>query len=319
MRVLKFGGKSLENSEKFENICNYIKTIYEQEKKIIVVVSALGNTTDNLENLSKEFVGEKTFESEMATLLSTGEIQSSLLFTMKLKSLGVPAKCYYGKDIGIITSGRFTSSRIELIDKSPLLKCLENNVVAVVAGFQGINKNGEITTLGRGGSDTTAVALAAAFNVDAEIYSDFDGVFAGDPRKDNFIKLNMVGYGEMLKMSKAGAKVLDSRATELAKNFNVKIISKSSSLLTLPGSIISHVEQDTLSICEIENLCKVSIIFSNSNKLQKISRIVLNTIKSEKFYNLSINSQEIEFFVSEKISKKIIHNLARQLKILNYT
>lgn len=316
MRVLKFGGKSLETKEKFQKICEYVKNIYRTDKQIIVVVSAIGNTTDKLTNLSKEFGNNELSNRELAVLLSTGEIQSASLFAMHLKTIGVQAKSFTGLEIGISTFGDYNNSIISYISKKNLLCALNKSVVAVVAGFQGINSAGEITTLGRGGSDTTAVALASVFNVEAEIYSDFDGIFAGDPQKNNYKKLDFVSYDTMINMAKGGAKVLDEKATILAKNHDTTIIAKSSSAPDKIGTIISNIENENITINTINNLTKVTITFNNSGKIHNIVKNVLNCINNIKFYNLEINYNYLSFCIEQVISESVVHKLSTMFDLL---
>lgn len=315
MRILKFGGKSLESKEKMQNVCRFIKKIYKKDKKIILVVSAMGKTTDELIQIANTFCDDCHDAREMDVLLSTGETMSASLVSMMLNSINIPAKSFQAFQLKIKTYGAHQSSRITSINKKPLLDCFENGHVAVVAGFQGINQESETTTLGRGGSDTTACALAAVFDVPVEIYSDFDGVFAGDPRELDFKKLKSVNHDIMKKMAEAGAKVLDSRATTIAKDFNIKIISKSSSEPHKHGSEISSLESDTTALCNIDNLCLVSVIFSNYNKTNFIAKIVINSLINIKFYNLSIENNKISFLVKQDEKTKIINLLSKKLNL----
>ena len=224
MRVLKFGGKSLETIEKCTNICKFIKSIYKNEKQLIIVVSAMGNTTDKLLNLAMDFGYDKiknkltlSARRELSNLLSIGEMQSASLISTMLLSMGVPAKSINARDIEIRTFGDYLNGKISYINKTKINEFLSNEIVAVVTGFQGINNNNEITTLGRGGSDTTAVALASIYDTKAEIYSDYNGVFSGDPKNDKYKKFNNINYDSINSMANSGAKVLESRAIEIAK------------------------------------------------------------------------------------------------------
>ena len=317
MRILKFGGKSLSSAEKTQNICKNIKKIYKNDKNIIIVVSAIGNSTDTLLSLAEKYAPKTTQKNELAKLLSTGEIVSSSLFSLMLNSMGVPAKSFSAYELEIKTFGDPLDSRIAYINKSKLNDCLKNNIVAVVAGFQGINNNGEITTLGRGGSDTTAAAIGAIFDNPVEIYSDFNGIFSGDPRVLKFKKIKRASYNLMIKMAKAGAKVLDHRAIILAKNHNIKIISKSSTAFNLKGTEISNIENDFISIAEISPLSKITINFSNTNKLNFIVKNVLLCLNDIKFYNLTINIDEISFCVETSQKLNLITKLSKKLNILS--
>lgn len=316
MRVLKFGGKSLSSIEKTQNICKYIQKIYKNEKKLVVVVSAIGNTTDKLIELANKYGDLKNKNSELAKLLSTGETVSSSLFSIMLNNMGIPAKSLSAYELQINTFGDPLSSRIYCINKKPILDCFENEVVAVVAGFQGINKNGEITTLGRGGSDTTATAIASIFDTNVEIYSDFAGVFAGDPRLFKFKKIKRTNFDIMIKMAKAGAKVLDHRAVTLAQKFNIKVVSKSSSEPHLKGTLVSNIESNIISVSEISGLSKITINFSCSNKLNFIVKNVLFALNDINFYNLIINNDEISFLVESTNKMSVLNILAKKLNLL---
>ncbi len=266
MRILKFGGKSLASLEKMQKICKYIKKIYKNDKKIVVIVSAMGNSTDSLIELSKEFGGEKISKRELAVLLSTGETKSSSLFAMLLSNLNVPAKSFQGYQLQTTTYGGYESGRIAYINKSIIDNCINNETVAVIAGFQGINRNGEITTLGRGGSDTTAAAIGVLYDEKVEIYSDFDGVFAGDPKEYNFKKLKQIDFNSMLNLAEGGAKVIDGRATSLAKDFEIELISKSSSEPEKCGTVISAIEKDIISLAVIDRLTQITIVVTNPER-----------------------------------------------------
>lgn len=315
MRVLKFGGMSLENKNKMLNVCKYIKQEYKKDKQLIIVVSAMGHTTKILTKLAKDF-GYINQNRELAILLSTGEVQSASLMCIMLESLGVPAKSFSGKDIELTTFGDYLSSKVAYINKTKIIECLNENKVAIVCGFQGVNKDNEITTLGLGGSDTTAVALACCFDVQAEIYSNYDGVFCGDPKILPFKKIKNIDYTSMLKMSKAGAKVLDEKAVELARNHQIKIISKSSYLPNNNGSTISTISDEYISITSQTCLEQITINFNNESKLNLIIKNVLNCLNNIKFYNLKINQNEINFYIPQSESKKVISNLSTKLKLV---
>lgn len=315
MRVLKFGGKSLSSPEKTQNICKYIQKIYKKEKNIVIVVSAIGNTTDKLIELAETYGNNFSSKSELAKLLSTGETQSSALFAIMLNSIGVPAKSLSAYELEIKTFGDPLDSKVAHINKSAIIKCFKSNTIAVVAGFQGINEFGEITTLGRGGSDTTAAAIAATLGCDAEIYSDFSGIFSGDPRLLNFKKIKAANYDIMIKMAKAGSKVLHHRSVEIAKKYGINIISKNSALPEMSGSIVSNIESDIVSISSISGLAKININFSNNQKLKFIAKNVLYSIKDVVFYNLIIKSDEIEFLIEEHKKIEILSFLSKKLNL----
>lgn len=316
MRILKFGGKSLDSLEKTQKICKYIKKIYKKEKELIIVVSAIGKTTDKLIEKASHYSHGNPSKKDMATLLSIGETESSCLFSMMLNSMNIPARSFQAKDISILTTDSYDNARIIDIDKSVLISCMQNKTVAVVAGFQGINQNGETTTLGRGGSDTTAVALGTIFNTNVEIYSDFDGVFCGDPRKLNYKKLKTISLESMCLMSENGSKVISSRASRLALNHNLKLISKSSSLPNKKGSTISPIESNNVSITAQENLCLISIVFDNEQQLKFILKNVNNIINTYKIYNLTIKNNLIQILINQSDFSKLNYVLSNKLKLL---
>ncbi|MGO3726076.1 aspartate kinase, partial [Staphylococcus carnosus] len=221
--VLKFGGSSVSDFTKIRNIAEMLKNRIENDEQLIVVVSAMGKTTDQLmENVAALTAEPK--QQELALLLTTGEQQTVSYLSMILNDIGVNAKAMTGHQAGIKTVGHHLKSRIAEINPETFDKAFEKNDVLVVAGFQGINDEFEITTLGRGGSDTTAVALAAANNTPCEIYTDVDGVYATDPRIYKDAKrLSVVSYEEMMEMSALGAGVLETRSVELANNYNIPL------------------------------------------------------------------------------------------------
>jgi len=316
MRILKFGGKSLSNVNKIKNICKFIKKIYADEKNIIIVVSAMGETTDNLNTLASKFNYTDESKRELAVLLSTGEIQSASLFSIMLNSFGVPAKSLQAFQIQMKTFGDPLCSRITSINKTEILKCFKENKVAVITGFQGINSDGEITTLGRGGSDTTATALGASFDTSVEIYSDYNGVFSGDPKILNFKKLKSIDYNTMISMALGGAKVLDYRATQIAKEHNIKIFAKSSYEPNKSGTIVSNIESSVLTISSIDHLAKITITFSNKENIHNITKNVINSLIGINFHNLSINSNTLTFFISQTDKTKTIKAISTKLKLI---
>lgn len=316
MRILKFGGKSLSLAEKTQKICKNIQKIYKNEKELVIVVSAIGSTTDNLTSLANTYGYSSSSKNELAKLLSTGETVSASLFAIMLQSMGLPAKSFSAYDLNISTFGDPLNSKIAYINKKPILDAFKTNTVCVVAGFQGISKNNEITLLGRGGSDTTAAALGAVFDTSVEIYSDFAGVFSGDPRLLNYKKLKCANYSVLLNMAKAGAKVLDSRAISIAQKYNIDIISKSSTHPNLSGSKISNIESDVVSISQISNLCEICVCFSNSEKLNFIVKNVLFILNDIKFYNFSIEIDKIKILINETDKLKVLSILSKKLNLL---
>lgn len=222
--VQKYGGSSVADAEKIKNVAKRVIKKVKEGLKVVVVVSAMGKTTDNLIKLAKE-VSPVPEPREMDMLLTTGEQVSASLTSMAINDRGVKSKSLNAFQAGIITTGHFTEAKIKKFKDNKLKKHLEDNDVLVVTGFQGVTEDDELTTLGRGGSDTSAVALAAALHADCcEIYSDVDGVYTADPKiHPGAKKLKYITYDEMLEMASSGAKVLHSRCVEIAKKFNIKI------------------------------------------------------------------------------------------------
>ncbi len=226
--VQKYGGSSVADLDKLLVVCNHIIEEYERNNSVVVVVSAQGKTTDILVTEEKE-VTESPSNREHDVLLSVGEQISIAKVAMLLNKLGYNAISYTGWQIPIKTDNVYGNANIIDINTEKILKQLQKNNIVIVAGFQGITKNGDITTLGRGGSDTTAVALAAYLKADKlYIYTDVDGVYSDDPHTNiHATKYKTISYDKMLEMARNGAKVLHSKCVEMAKEFNVPIIVKS--------------------------------------------------------------------------------------------
>jgi len=227
--VQKYGGSSVANVERIKRVARRIVETKEKGKKIVVVVSAMGDTTDDLISLAKR-INENPPSREMDMLLATGEQVSISLLAMAIQALGHDVVSLTGAQCGIVTSNVHKKARINDINTQRMEKELAAGKIIIVAGFQGVNENKDITTLGRGGSDTSAVALAAALDADlCEIYTDVDGVYTADPRivKDAS-KIDEISYEEVLEMASTGAKVLHPRSVELAEKFKVPLVVRSS-------------------------------------------------------------------------------------------
>lgn len=229
LAVMKFGGSSVGDTERIKRVARRIVEAKEQGRKCVVVVSAMGDTTDDLIDLSKQ-LNESPPAREMDMLLTTGEQVSVALLSMAIHSLGQGAVSYTGWQAGMLTEAAHGRARITEINPERILRSLEQGNVVIVAGFQGMSAEGEITTLGRGGSDTTAVALAAAIHADyCEIYTDVDGIYSTDPRMVKVArKLSEISYDEMLELAHLGAAVLHPRAVEYAKQYEVPLVVRSS-------------------------------------------------------------------------------------------
>jgi len=236
--VQKYGGTSVGDTTKIKDVANRIKSYFENGDNVAVVVSAMGHTTDILVDLADQ-ITDNPPKREMDMLLSTGEQVSVALLAMALESIGVPAKSFTGFQIKMLTDGNHSNAKIDSIDRTRIDHAFQERKVAIIAGFQGIDKDENITTLGRGGSDTTAVAIAAALGADeCEIYTDVNGVYTTDPNKVPEARmLKQITYEEMLELASLGAGVLHSRSVELAMNYGVTIHVRSS-FHREPGTLV---------------------------------------------------------------------------------
>lgn len=240
--VHKYGGTSVATTEKILDIAKYLGEVKDKGNDVVVVVSAMGKTTDALIKLAHEITKDPD-KREMDRLMSTGEQQTIALLSIALQSLGYNAISLTGEQAGIKTEGHHTKNRIENIDSNKIKKHLEKGEIVVVAGFQGINDEGDITTLGRGGSDTSAVALAAALEAKCEIYTDVDGIYSIDPRVyQEAKKISLISYDEMMEMAFLGAGVMEPRAVELGSKYGVEIY-VGKSLGEKNGTIITSKEK----------------------------------------------------------------------------
>lgn len=221
--VQKYGGSSLATTEKIKRVAETIVKRKEKGNGMVVVVSAMGDTTDNLISLARG-ISKKTDKRELDVLLSTGEMISSALLAMAIKDMGHDAVSYTAYQIGMRTSGEHGKSLIEDLETSKIKESLMEKKIVVIAGFQGVNDIGDITTLGRGGSDTTAVAIAIKLKGICEIYTDVDGIYSTDPREYNEAKkLKEIDYEEMLELASLGAQVMHPRSIELGQKYGVPI------------------------------------------------------------------------------------------------
>src|SRR6266403_1358720 len=238
--VQKYGGTSVGNTDRIKNVAARIATYHKKGDKIVVVVSAMSGVTDNLIKLAKELMPLPN-EREMDVLLATGEQPTIALTAIALHSIDVPAASLTGAQAGIVTDGVHTKAKIQNITPKKIHDLLNEGNVVIVAGFQGESIEGQITTLGRGGSDLTAIALAAALKADlCQIYTDVDGVYTADPRiVPGAKKLEEISYDEMLELASLGAKVMQSRSVEFAKKFGV-VFEVRSSLNDNPGTIVKE-------------------------------------------------------------------------------
>ena len=239
--VQKFGGSSVANAERVMNVANIVTDTYRAGNDVVVVVSAQGDTTDDLIEKAKE-INPSASKRELDMLLTAGEQISIALLAMAIEKLGYPVVSLLGWQAGFNTSSAYGIARIKSIKTDRMRAEIDRHNIVVVAGFQGINKYDDLTTLGRGGSDTSAVAIAAAMHADrCQIFTDVEGVFTADPRKvPNAKKLQEITYDEMLELATLGAQVLNNSSVEMAKKYNVEI-EVLSSLKRVPGTIVKEV------------------------------------------------------------------------------
>ena len=262
--VQKFGGSSVANAERVFNVASIVTDTYKQGNDVVVVVSAQGDTTDDLIEKANE-INPHASKREMDMLLASGEQISISLLAMAIEKLGYPVVSLLGWQAGFQTSSAYTKARIKRVVPERIRKELDKKNIVVVAGFQGLNKYDDLTTLGRGGSDTSAVAIAAAMHADlCQIFTDVKGVYTADPRKvPNAKKLEEISYDEMLELATLGAQVLNNRSVEMAKKYNIEL-EVLSSLEREPGTIVKEatkVEKMLISgVAKDKEVARVSII-----------------------------------------------------------
>ncbi|MFC1977757.1 aspartate kinase [Chloroflexota bacterium] len=263
--VQKYGGSSVADAERIKGVAQRIAQAKDKGNQVVVVVSAMGDTTDELIDLAYQVTGQPS-ERELDVLLSTGEIVSSTLLTMGLRAMGYEAISLTGAQAGIRTDAAYNRARILKVEAKRVVKELEKGNIVIVAGFQGITDDMDVTTLGRGGSDTTAIALAASLGAEVcQIYTDVEGVYTADPRLvPEAQRLSEIGYEEMLELASYGAKVMHPRAVELGELFNVPIL-VASSFTDNPGTLIHggvsmEVREKVRSIAHDLDVAKITVV-----------------------------------------------------------
>ncbi len=324
--VQKYGGTSVRDAERVMNVAMRVTDAYKEGNDVVVAVSAQGDTTDDLIEKAKE-INPKASKREMDMLLSSGEQISIALLAMAIEKLGCPVISLTGWQAGVRTDSNYSASRIHRIDKERILNELDKRRIVVVAGFQGINKYDDITTLGRGGSDTSAVALAAALHADVcEIYTDVDGVYTTDPRiVPEAKKLDEISYDEMLELASLGANVLHNRSVEMAKKYNVKLAVKSS-LNKVEGTYVKEVGQvekmlvrgvtrdndvARIALCDVDDTPgKAFSIFSLLAKHKISVDLIIQSIGKE-------NKKDVSFTVSEENLEEALKVLENNKEIIN--
>ena len=328
--VLKFGGTSVADNDKLKLVAKKITTLYDQGTNVVVVVSAQGKKTDSLITEAYE-ISQNPISRELDVLLSTGEQVSISKLSILLNDCGYKAVSLTGWQAGIYTNNVNQNAIIEHINTKRIKDELSKGKIVIVAGFQGINENVDITTLGRGGSDTTAVALAAALEAkDCYIYSDVEGIFTSDPRKiSNPKKLKNISYDEMLNLSNEGAKVLHNRCVEVAKKYDIPILAKSTFSDDAGTSINNKIEsQKVKSLVKNDELVLMHIPKQNMSFLKLYSLFEKNKIMPiefidsvEEFQMLfkSCDCPKLDYMIKQQLIKDNIKvNKISRVSIIGY-
>jgi len=326
--VKKFGGSSVANAECLKRVAWTIAESYSEGNNVVVVLSAQADTTDEL--ISKAFeLNEAPSKREMDVLLSTGEQASVALMAITLEKLGLPAVSLTGWQVGMNTDSAYGSARIKSVATERMRAELDRRRIVLVAGFQGVNKYDDITTIGRGGSDTTAVAIAVALNADlCQIYTDVDGIYTADPRLvKNARKLDEITYDEMIELAAQGAQVLHSRSVEMAKRYGIEM-EVLSSLSREPGTKVkgvNKVEHSKISgVAKDANLARISIvgIKDEPGVAFKIFRVIANAKKNIDIILQSANNNsanDISFTVAREDLASVVEILEKNKSVIEFT
>ena len=299
--VMKFGGSSVADNERLKIVAQKIIDLYNKENNIVVILSAQGKTTDKLINEAIQ-LSENTKDREMDMLLSSGEQIAVAKLSILLNGLGYNAISLTGWQAGILTNNTNQNATIENIDTTRILNELTQRNIVIVTGFQGYNENLDITTLGRGGSDTSAVAIAAALNAkECYIFSDVDGVYTADPNKiENAKKLSALSYNEMMEISSEGAKVLHNRCVEIGEKFKIPIITKST-FNNKAGTIITDIiEENTVKSVVKKDISRISIVGNGIIRNYECIRKILDIIEKNKLEMLEFDVSESKISVDFK-------------------
>lgn len=310
--VMKFGGSSVANNDRLKLVANKIIDLYDKENNIVVILSAQGKITDKLIQEALE-LSEDTEDREMDMLLSSGEQISIAKLSILLNGLGYKAISLTGWQAGIFTNNTNQNAIIQNIDTTRIKKELEDRKIVIIAGFQGFNENLDITTLGRGGSDTSAIAIAAALNAkECYIFSDVDGVYTADPNKvEDAKKIPALSYNEMMEISSEGAKVLHNRCAEIGDKFKIPIITKST-FNNKAGTIITDIiEENTIKSVVKKDISRISIVGNGIIRNIDFIKNVIDIIQDEKLdmleFNVSESKISIDFkgVVNDEILEKV--------------
>lgn len=325
--VMKFGGSSVADNDKLKIVAQKIIDMYNKENNIVVILSAQGKTTDKLINEASQIIKENVkIESpsknseifrEMDMLLSTGEQVSISKLSILLNNMGYKSISLTGWQAGILTDNTNQNAIIKNIDTTRILQELEKRKIVIIAGFQGYNENLDITTLGRGGSDTSAIAIASALKAkECYIFSDVDGVYTTDPNKvPEAKKISALSYNEMMEISSEGAKVLHNRCAEIGDKFKIPIITKST-FNNKAGTIITDIiEENTIKSVVKKDISRISVVGNGIIRNYEFIRKILDIIQKNKLEMLEFNVSEskisVDFksIVDDKVLKEINQNI----------
>lgn len=301
--VQKYGGTSVGDVDRIKNVAARIKAVRDAGNELVIVVSARAGVTNDLIARAKAVCANPS-EREMDQLLSVGEQETIALTAMALHGIGVPAVSYTGAQAGIFTDAVHTKAKIKMINARPLEKDLAAGKVIIVAGFQGINDDGQITTLGRGGSDLTAIALAAAIQADkCEIYTDVDGVYTADPRiVKTAKKLTEISYDEMLELASLGSKVMQSRSVEFAAKYNV-VFEVRSSFNSNPGTIVKQ------EVVYMEKVVVRGVAVDKDQAKVRVSNIADKPGSAARVFNALANAQVNVDMIVQNVGRQGVANL----------
>ncbi len=315
--VLKFGGSSVSNNESLKIVANKIIDFKNTNKNVVVILSAQGKTTDKLINEAYELT-EDVNKRELDALVSCGEQMSSAKLSILLNSLGFNSVSLTGWQAGIYTNNTNQDAIIENINTERIREELEKGNIVIITGFQGINENLDITTFGRGGSDTTAVAIASALKAkNCYIFSDVDGIYSSDPNKvKNTKKLTKISYDEMLQLSNEGAKVLHNRCVEIGEKYKIPIITKST-FNNNYGTVISDekIEKDEIKSIIKKEVSRISIIGNGIIRNTDAMVKAINFTKQNKLEMLELNVSESKISITFKntVSDKMLEKLHEEI------
>jgi aspartate kinase len=325
--VKKFGGSSVKDAESISRVAGIIADDYIEGHDVVVVLSAQGDTTDDLIDKAHE-VNPNPSKREMDMLLSTGEQISISLCSMALEKMGLPVVSLTGWQIGLRTDSNYGNARIKSVDGARIRNELDRRRIVIVAGFQGINKSEDITTLGRGGSDTTAVSIAASLHADVcQIYTDVEGVFTSDPRRiPNAKKLDEITYDEMLELASLGAQVLHNRSVEMAKKYGVNL-EVLSSYVRKPGTIVKEVtkmERTKISgIAKDSQVARISLVglIDEPGSAFRVFRVLAKAKINVDIILQSLargNKQDISFTVAKNDIELAVETLEKNKEAIGF-